>query len=177
MRGWTPTSPPVGKSSSEARSSPSTAPKRRGRCKSWLMTPSRPSTGFRDDVRGPRRDAPAPDAGGDGQLRHPHQHLRGACIRGNGQRRVRVPALEEHRERQEYLGTYLPQTTGQDRGRDPKVALARFAQTLGTLSAARVPILQAIVITATSSGNWVVKNALLKIRDAIRQASRSTSHS
>src|SRR5215212_3495137 len=120
MRGWTPTSPPVGKSSSEARSSPSTAPKRRGRCKSWLMTPSRPSTGFRDDVRGPRRDAPAPDAGGDGHLRHPHQHLRGACIRGNGPRRLRVPALEEHRERQEDLGTYLPQTTGQDRGRDPE---------------------------------------------------------
>jgi type IV pilus assembly protein PilC len=34
-----------------------------------------------------------------------------------------------------------------------KVALARFARTLGTLSAAGVPILQAIEITATSSGN------------------------
>jgi type IV pilus assembly protein PilC len=43
-----------------------------------------------------------------------------------------------------------------------KVALARFARTLGTLSAAGVPILQAIEITATSSGNWVVENALLK---------------
>ncbi|MEW6638058.1 MAG: type II secretion system F family protein [Actinomycetota bacterium] len=50
-----------------------------------------------------------------------------------------------------------------------KVALARFARTLGTLSAAGVPILQAIEITATSSGNWVVENALLKSRDAIRQ--------
>jgi type IV pilus assembly protein PilC len=49
-----------------------------------------------------------------------------------------------------------------------KVALARFARTLGTLSAAGVPILQAIEITATSSGNWVVENALLKSRDAIR---------
>ena len=50
-----------------------------------------------------------------------------------------------------------------------KVALARFARTLGTLSAAGVPILQAIEITASSSGNWVVENALLKSRDAIRE--------
>jgi type IV pilus assembly protein PilC len=50
-----------------------------------------------------------------------------------------------------------------------KVALARFARTLGTLSAAGVPILQALEITATSSGNWVVENALLKTRDAVRQ--------
>ena len=50
-----------------------------------------------------------------------------------------------------------------------KVALARFARTLGTLSAAGVPILQAIEITATSSGNWVVENALLKTREAIRE--------
>ncbi len=50
-----------------------------------------------------------------------------------------------------------------------KVALARFARTLGTLSAAGVPILQAIEITALSSGNWVMENALLKSRDAIRE--------
>ena len=50
-----------------------------------------------------------------------------------------------------------------------KVILARFARTLGTLSAAGVPILQAIEITATSSGNWMVENALLQCRDAIRE--------
>ena len=50
-----------------------------------------------------------------------------------------------------------------------KVALARFARTLGTLSAAGVPILQAIEITAASSGNWVMESALLKSRDAIRE--------
>src|SRR5215203_4439711 len=50
-----------------------------------------------------------------------------------------------------------------------KAVLARFARTLGTLSAAGVPILQAMEITATSSGNWVVENALLKGRDAIRE--------
>src|SRR5215212_9292750 len=50
-----------------------------------------------------------------------------------------------------------------------KMVLARFARTLATLSAAGVPILQAIEITATSSGNWVVEKALLKSRDAIRE--------
>ena len=50
-----------------------------------------------------------------------------------------------------------------------KVALARFARTLGTLSAAGVPILQAIEITATSSGNWVIEDALLKSRNAVRE--------
>ena len=50
-----------------------------------------------------------------------------------------------------------------------KVALARFARTLSTLSAAGVPILQAIETTAASSGNWVMENALLKTRDAIRE--------
>jgi type IV pilus assembly protein PilC len=50
-----------------------------------------------------------------------------------------------------------------------KVALARFARTLGTLSAAGVPILQALEITANSSGNWVVENAVLKSRDSVRE--------
>jgi type IV pilus assembly protein PilC len=50
-----------------------------------------------------------------------------------------------------------------------KATLSRFARTLATLSAAGVPILQSIEITATSSGNWVVENALLKSRDAIRE--------
>lgn len=50
-----------------------------------------------------------------------------------------------------------------------KVALARFARTLGTLSAAGVPILQALEITARSSGNWTVEKALLGSREAIRE--------
>jgi len=50
-----------------------------------------------------------------------------------------------------------------------KATLASFARTLATLSAAGVPILQSIEITATSSGNWVVEKALLKSRDAIRE--------
>src|SRR5215210_4667685 len=50
-----------------------------------------------------------------------------------------------------------------------KVALARFARTLGTLSAAGVPILQSLEITATSAGNYVIEQALLKSREAIRE--------
>jgi type IV pilus assembly protein PilC len=50
-----------------------------------------------------------------------------------------------------------------------KATLARFARTLATLSAAGVPILQSIEITATSSGNWIVEKALLESRDAIRE--------
>jgi type IV pilus assembly protein PilC len=42
---------------------------------------------------------------------------------------------------------------------------------------AGVPILQAIEITAASSGNWVMENALLKSRDAVRQGIQSTSRS
>jgi type IV pilus assembly protein PilC len=59
-----------------------------------------------------------------------------------------------------------------------KVALARFARTLGTLSAAGVPILQALEITATSSGNYVLEKALLKSREAVREGfCRSTDRS
>jgi type IV pilus assembly protein PilC len=50
-----------------------------------------------------------------------------------------------------------------------KVALARFARTLGTLSAAGVPIMQSLEITATSSGNYVIEQAVLKSRDAVRE--------
>ncbi|MGF1471774.1 MAG: type II secretion system F family protein [Rubrobacteraceae bacterium] len=50
-----------------------------------------------------------------------------------------------------------------------KVALARFARTLGSLSAAGVPILKALEIAAASSGNYVVERALLRSRDSVRQ--------
>ena len=45
-----------------------------------------------------------------------------------------------------------------------KVALARFARTLGTLSSAGVLILQTLEITATSAGNYVIEKALFKSR-------------
>jgi type IV pilus assembly protein PilC len=40
---------------------------------------------------------------------------------------------------------------------------------LGTFRAAGVPILQALEITAASSGNYVVEQALLKSRESIRE--------
>jgi type IV pilus assembly protein PilC len=49
-----------------------------------------------------------------------------------------------------------------------KVALARFARTLGVLSAAGVPILQAMEVTAVSSGNRVVEEAVMRSRRAVR---------
>ncbi len=52
-----------------------------------------------------------------------------------------------------------------------KVALARCARTLGALISSGVPILQALEISATSSGNPVVEAALLRGRDSIRQGS------
>ena len=37
------------------------------------------------------------------------------------------------------------------------------------MSAAGVPILQSLEITASSSGNWVLEKALLKSRDSVRE--------
>lgn len=50
-----------------------------------------------------------------------------------------------------------------------KAALARFARTQGTLSAAGVPILQSLEVTANSSGNYVIEKALLQSREAVRE--------
>ncbi|MGH3086335.1 MAG: type II secretion system F family protein [Rubrobacteraceae bacterium] len=52
-----------------------------------------------------------------------------------------------------------------------KVALARCARTLGALVSSGVPILQALEIAATSSGNSLVENAVLRSREAIRRGS------
>lgn len=49
-----------------------------------------------------------------------------------------------------------------------KVALARFARSLGALTAAGVPILKAMEVTARTCGNPVVEEALLGARDGVR---------
>ncbi len=49
-----------------------------------------------------------------------------------------------------------------------KVALARFARSLGALTAAGVPILKAMEVTARTAGNPVVEEALLGARDGVR---------
>jgi len=48
-----------------------------------------------------------------------------------------------------------------------KVALARFTRTLGTLTSAGVPILEALRITAQSAGNRVVEDAVMSARDSV----------
>ena len=50
-----------------------------------------------------------------------------------------------------------------------KTAIARFTRTLGTLISAGVPILEAIIITRDTSGNYVFEKALTKVHDSIRE--------
>jgi type IV pilus assembly protein PilC len=48
-----------------------------------------------------------------------------------------------------------------------KISVARFTRTLGTLISSGVPILEALDITARSSGNAIVERALLATRKAL----------
>lgn len=50
-----------------------------------------------------------------------------------------------------------------------KTTIARFTRTLGTLIGAGVPILEAVTITAETSGNYVYEKALMKVHDSIRE--------
>jgi len=50
-----------------------------------------------------------------------------------------------------------------------KIAVARFTRTLGTLISAGVPILEAIMITRDTSGNYVYEKALTRVHDSIRE--------
>lgn len=50
-----------------------------------------------------------------------------------------------------------------------KTVIARFTRTLGTLISAGVPILEAILITRDTCGNWVYERALGKVHDSIRE--------
>lgn len=49
-----------------------------------------------------------------------------------------------------------------------KLAIARFTRNLATMVGAGVPILRALDIVAETSGNWVVKTAVLDIRENVR---------
>jgi type IV pilus assembly protein PilC len=50
-----------------------------------------------------------------------------------------------------------------------KIAVARFTRTLGTLITSGVPILEGLSITARTSGNAVVEEALLKVRKSVEE--------
>jgi type IV pilus assembly protein PilC len=50
-----------------------------------------------------------------------------------------------------------------------KIAVARFTRTLGTLITSGVPILEGLSITARTSGNAVLEQALMKVRKSIEE--------
>ena len=50
-----------------------------------------------------------------------------------------------------------------------KIAVARFTRTLGTLITSGVPILEGLSITARTSGNAVLEEALMRVRKAIEE--------
>lgn len=50
-----------------------------------------------------------------------------------------------------------------------KIAVARFTRTLGTLITSGVPILEGLGITARTSGNAVLEEALMKVRKAVEE--------
>ena len=50
-----------------------------------------------------------------------------------------------------------------------KIAVARFTRTLGTLITSGVPILEGLSITAKTSGNAVLEEAMMKVRKAIEE--------
>jgi len=49
-----------------------------------------------------------------------------------------------------------------------KITMARFSRTLSTLVAAGVDIIKALEITGQTSGNYVVENALMDVRNRVR---------
>jgi type IV pilus assembly protein PilC len=50
-----------------------------------------------------------------------------------------------------------------------KIALSKFTRTFGTLVSAGVPILSALEIVGSTSGNAVVEGAVKKVRSAIKE--------
>ena len=50
-----------------------------------------------------------------------------------------------------------------------KVALARFSRTLSTLVGAGVDIIKSLEITGQTSGNWVIEDALLTVREKVHE--------
>ncbi len=49
-----------------------------------------------------------------------------------------------------------------------KTAIARFSRTLSTLLSSGVPIIDGLEITAKTSGNWVIQEAILQARTSIK---------
>jgi type IV pilus assembly protein PilC len=50
-----------------------------------------------------------------------------------------------------------------------KISVARFSRTLSTLLSSGVPILQSLDITARTSGNVIIEEAILKVKDGVER--------
>lgn len=50
-----------------------------------------------------------------------------------------------------------------------KIAIARFTRNFGTMIGSGVPILQALSIIGSTSGNWEVEQAVQSVQDSVRQ--------
>lgn len=57
-----------------------------------------------------------------------------------------------------------------------KVALSRFSRTLATLLASGVPLLAALEIVASTSGNCVIEDTLYETRDTVKRGESITAH-
>jgi type IV pilus assembly protein PilC len=56
-----------------------------------------------------------------------------------------------------------------------KVAISRFARTLGTLVSSGVPILQALQIVKETSGNVIVSNAVIAVHESVKEGETITA--
>ena len=56
-----------------------------------------------------------------------------------------------------------------------KVAISRFARTLGTLVSSGVPILQALNIVKETAGNVIISNAVSQVYDAVKEGETITA--
>ena len=50
-----------------------------------------------------------------------------------------------------------------------KIAVARFCRTLATLTSSGVPILDGLEITAKTSGNAVIEDAIMAVRKSVEE--------
>jgi type IV pilus assembly protein PilC len=56
-----------------------------------------------------------------------------------------------------------------------KVAISRFARTLGTLVSSGVPILQALTIVKETAGNVIISNAISNVHESVKEGETITS--
>lgn len=78
---------------------------------------------------------------------------------------TRLKKTEQGRQYWDRLKLKLPMKLGPV---IQKLALARFSRTLATLVSSGVPILQSIEITGKTSGNWVLEESMVDVKESVR---------